>query len=147
MKAQVFVLCGLPGAGKSTWCSGRNLPVVSRDILRAELGFIKLGEKAALTKEQEMAVTAAEYRRIARLCSEGRSFIVDDTNIGGFYRDELLTHLRAHHAVITGVNFRTPLCRCLERRQGQMPLQVIFRMAKRLSFLTASEADRLIEIN
>ena len=40
-KSTVYLLVGLPGSGKSTWCKNDHpeLPVISRDIIRAELGY------------------------------------------------------------------------------------------------------------
>ena len=59
----VYVMCGIPGSGKSTWCKQNypDLPVVSRDIIRAELGYTKdAQDKAVLAPELESIVTLTE---------------------------------------------------------------------------------------
>ena len=59
-KINVYVMIGLPGAGKDTWIAN-NLPeahkVVCRDDIRAELGLCQPGEKIVASFQQENLVT------------------------------------------------------------------------------------------
>ena len=58
----VYILCGLPGSGKSTWCKKYHpkLPIVSRDIIRAELGFTSGPDE----KARKLARKESNKRRI-----------------------------------------------------------------------------------
>lgn len=145
----VFVLCGIPGSGKSTWAKENHpdLPIVSRDIIRAELGYTKNSEeKAVLTSGQENQVTTEEYFKIAKYSKKKQSFIVDDTNTVPKYRKELLKTLKNYGAKIIGVNIETPLEVCISRRKGQIPEDVMKRLAAKRLPLRKEDVDELINV-
>lgn len=145
----VFVMCGIPGSGKSTWAKENHpdLPIVSRDILRAKLGFTKdSDEKAVLTAGQEKQVTTEEYFQIAKYAKKRQSFIVDDTNVVPKYRKELLSTLRNYNAKIIGVNIDTPVEVCISRRKGQIPEDVIRRIYSKRLPLRKEDVDELINV-
>lgn len=148
-KMVVFVMCGLPGSGKSTWAKENHgdLPIVSRDIIRAKLGFTAdADEKAVLTAGQEKQVTTEEYFQIAKYAKKKQSFIVDDTNSIPKYRKELLSSLRLYGAKIIGVNVETPVEICINRRRGQIPAEAMYRIAAKRLPLRKEDVDELIEI-
>ena len=145
----VFVMCGIPGSGKSTWAKKNHpdLPIVSRDIIRAKLGFTSdEDEKAVLTGGQEKQVTTEEYFQIAKYARKKQSFIVDDTNVVPKYRKELLSTLKSYGAKIVGVNIDTPLETCIERRRGQIPEDVIRRIYNKRLPLRKEDVDELINV-
>ena len=145
----VYMMCGIPGSGKSTWC-GQNhpdLPVVSRDIIRAEMGFTKSAdEKAVLTREQEQAVTEEEYKKMEKLIAKGQSFIIDDTNSNPRFRKEMIDFLKSHDVKIVGVNVNTDLDLCIQRRAGQIPPEAIMRMHGNRVPLTKDDVDDIIDV-
>ena len=146
-KFVVFVLCGIPGVGKSTWCKENypKLPIVSRDIIRNEMRFTKsVDEKAVLAGALEKKVTAREYYKINKLCREKKSFIIDDTTSHRKYRKVLLATLKEYGAYIIGVNISTSLENSIERRKGQIPEEVIRRLYARHEPLESSEVDELL---
>lgn len=94
------ILIGLPGAGKN-YCVDNQLKnilrgmsisdspyfVVSRDDIRAELGFCKPGEKIIGTSEQENDVTAKYYSKLDTAVEEYDIIVFNDMNIKAKYRN------------------------------------------------------------
>lgn len=140
-----YVMVGLPGSGKSTWAKREHpdLPVVSRDIIRAEIGLCNDGDKFVGTKEQEQKVTELEYQRMKEYCGKKQDFIIDDTNIGK-YRKQLVEFLRGHNTRIVMVKMTTPLETCINRRRGQITEEVMRSMASRLIEPQEGEYDALL---
>ena len=144
----VYVMCGLPGSGKSTWVKETHpeAEIVSRDIIRAELGFTKdADEKVVLTKEQEEQVTQKEHELIKRYSNKKKSFAVDDLNTGR-YRKDLIRTLKRYGAHVIGVNVKTPIETCIERRKGQIPADVIHKIADNMQFITKDEVDEVVNV-
>lgn len=149
-KFVVFFMCGLPGSGKSTWAKEYHgdLPVVSRDAVRAKLGYTSsVDEKAVLTNGQEQEVSQEENYQIAKLALKKQSFVLDDTNTVPKYRKNMLASLRSYGAHIIGVNMNTPVETCIERRRGQIPAEAIRRISARLQPLKEEDVDELINAN
>lgn len=142
-----FVMCGIPGSGKSTWVQKNHpdLMIISRDIIRAELGHTSSAdEKAVLSAELENQVTTEEYAKIAKCIKNKRSFIIDDTNTNPKYRKNLIETLRSYGVYIVGINVVTPLDICIFRRDGQIPVEVMERLYCRQVPLSDSDVDELI---
>ena len=147
-KFVVYLMVGMPGSGKSTWAQENypKLTVVSRDIIRAKLGFTSSAdEKAVLTTGQERQVTTEEHFQIAKLCKRKESFIIDDTNINR-YRKDLIDFLKGYGATIVGVNMDTPLEICINRRAGQIPEGVMRAIYRKMIPLGSKEVDDIINV-
>lgn len=142
-----FLLVGLPGSGKSTWCQNfhPDLKIVSRDIIRAELGYSSnADEKVRLSKEQEMEITKHEYARIDSFIENHQDFIIDDTNTSK-YRQGLIARLRSKNVKVIGVKMTCPLEICIERRKGQIPPDIMRVLADRMVPLDRCEVDEMVE--
>ncbi len=112
---------GLPGAGKSTWAAAwrdvdpEHRVIVSRDQIRFEL----YGQYNALTQAQENHVTYVQTDVIEQTLRQGKSVIVDDTNLEREHLDQW-THLAESRGVVCEVIvINTPLTECLRRNRNR----------------------------
>lgn len=142
---KVYVMMGIPGSGKSTYATTHlsELPIVSRDIIRIELGFCKPNEKYKGTRDEERLVTEYENALIKTYCLRKQSFIVDDMNIGR-WRPSLIDKLKEHNAYIVFVKLDTPLNVCIERRKGQIDANTLEKMYHSIIEPSKDEYDELI---
>ena len=140
-----YVMIGVPGSGKSTWIKVNlpDIPVVSRDIIRAEMGLCEMGDKIVGDRFQEQEVTEKEYQKMQELCDSGSSFAIDDINTGK-YRKQLVDFLRKNNYKIVMVRINTPLEVCQKRRTGQIKPEVIERIYNFIIEPTAEECDGAI---
>ncbi|MBO9428719.1 AAA family ATPase [Sulfitobacter sp. R18_1] len=97
--SKVTMLYGLPGSGKDTWIKNhaRDLPVVSTDALRVELG-IKPDSKRQGEVMQAAKERAREYLR------KKQDFVFNATNIDSRIRTPFVDLFHDYGAHITGVN-------------------------------------------
>ena len=135
MSQSVYVLCGMPGAGKSTFCKNHfpTCKVVSRDIIRFELGYTSsVDDKYVGTKYQEQQVTIRENELIKEYLEAGYDIVLDNMN-GGQYLKPTVENIKsiAPKVKIIGYNIVTPLEKCIERRKDQISEGVMRNIYKR----------------
>ena len=143
----VYYMMGISGSGKSTWLAKNHpeLPVVSRDVVRAELGFIKPGEKAKLSKKQEEEVTKECLYRIGEYAKRKVDFAIDDMNLKKKYRVGLHRYLYPYAPDFVYVYVEAPsLDDNFERREEQVEKKQIEQMLTNLEFPEPYEYDELI---
>ena len=147
-KSNVYLLVGVPGSGKSEWCKREHpeLPVVSRDIIRGELGYTSgVDEKVRLEPWQENIVTRKEQEKIKEYCRDGEDFIIDDTNLKKKLRKQMIDLLHQNNAYVIGVRFSTDIETCIRRRQGQIPEDRMREIFARMCPLEENEVDEIID--
>ena len=116
--AMLYVICGAPGCGKSTWADqwvheNDNAVWVSRDEERFAL--LKEGE-SYFSHEDE--VTENFWNKINKNLAAGRDVIADQTSLNARSRLWLLDHISVP-CVKIAVYMDTPLSICLERNSGR----------------------------
>lgn len=148
----VYVMIGNAGSGKSTYIEKNlsGIPVISRDIMRAELGYCKPGEKRILDKEKENNVSDALKRKMVEYAEAGKDFVIDDMNLKLAYRTEyhdLLCHRRKIKWVYIYVEAPS-LAENIRRRYDEFgrtaAASIITPMVGRLEFPYEWEYDELI---
>lgn len=139
----MYVLIGLPGAGKSTWCEKTKLDTVSRDAIRAELGYCNEGDKVVLSPEQEDEVTKVFNERLVKLLSEKKNVIVDNLNLKKKYRAALKEVVKGLNVRVTYVYMESPSLDTNIQRRPTFEFGVIDKMTETLDWPSRDEYDEL----
>jgi putative nucleotidyltransferase with HDIG domain len=137
---EVIMMCGLPGAGKDYWIEHNypDLPVISLDKLRVEMGILP-------TDEQGKIIQAG--KKLAKGYLQSKTpFIWNATNIVKPIRSGLIRLFAGYHARIRLVYLEVPIDRLLQQnrdRQVPVPTTVIHRYYDRLDIPDITEAHQL----
>lgn len=118
----IYVMCGLPGSGKSTWCSENlpDLPVISRDLIREELGMTEKGVKFMGTPEQEDEVSRISDERVIEFCKAKQSFIYDNMNSREKYRRSFYEKVKRYKPVVRYVYLEVMDLELLKMRRPEI---------------------------
>ena len=150
---KIYILCGVPGSGKSTWArkqieelDGKGI-IISRDAIR----FSMLGDDDAYFAHED-AVFDEFIKKIQEAINdqEHTSIFIDATHLNEKNRNKVLSRIwRMGDDVIIGVYFDVPLEECLRRnalRTGRalVPETVIKNMCESLT--KPLELDEMIII-
>ena len=140
---EVVLMSGLPGTGKDTWIKSRgaNVPVVSLDVLREELGVAPT--------EPQGAVAQAAQELARRHLRRHQSFVWNATNLTRDMRACLVGLVEDYGARARIVYLETSWEELLRRNANrpereQVPRCVIERMLSRIELPTPDEA-RVVE--
>lgn len=148
---KVYITVGLAGSGKSTYIKNHlpNLPVVSRDKIRADLGYTQSeNHKTILSKEEENHVTEIQYQTVTHYCQQNKDFVVDGMNNRKMYRKELTEIIRSFpNMEIVCLRFYTPLEICIQRREGQIAESTMHFLSDSFEELETGEYDSLHVVN
>lgn len=121
----VYVLLGLPGAGKSTYVdrylSGDGYVHISRDEIRHELGYCGKDEKFIGDKEQEKLVTERFEQKMIEAAEQGKILVLDNMNNRREYRDSYKKILKGYDTRWKYVYCEAPTLDInIMRRHGQI---------------------------
>ena len=150
---KIYILCGVPGSGKSTWArkqveelDGKGI-IISRDAIR----FSMLNDNDAyFAHEDEVFDEFIRQTQEAINDQEHTSIFIDATHLNEKNRNKVLSRLwRMDKDVVIGVYFDIPLEECLRRnalRTGRalVPETVIKNMYESLT--KPLELDEMIVI-
>jgi predicted kinase len=136
----VTVMSGLPGAGKDHWIRTHrpDLPVVSLDVLRAELGVKPTAD------QRPVAVAATERAR--EHLRAGRSFVWNATNVSRDLRSRSVALAADYRARVEIVALEAPprvLRERMRRRSAPVPAAAVERLVRRWECPDPTEAHHL----
>lgn len=172
----IFVMIGIPGAGKDTYINNaliqdkkseieyihpmniskfgdtqrgvlktvnkNNSVMISRDIIRYELGFCKEDDKKVLSKKQEDAVSKEFKERLYNAAKEGKNIIINNINLKKDYRLEYQRLLSNYDVYVTYIYVEaTSLDKNIERRSGQIGEDVLKTIIKKFDWPEYNEYD------
>lgn len=139
MSKTIYMLCGLPGCGKSTWAKqrkvywgimGSNTEIISTDSIRGEL----YGDESIQGDGKLVFDTA--YKKIAANLNPfvtTNYIIFDATNLHRKDRNAFIKRFKKYNAKICLVYFDIPLPKCKYRNESRdrvVPTEVMERMWK-----------------
>ena len=140
--ADLYMLCGIPGSGKTTW--GRTHSslcdrYVSRDDIRFYL--LKDGEDYFAHEDEVLKLF---YERINEALEKGYDVFADATHLTVAARKKFLSNISAKYNKLNIIAFDIPICVALERndnREGRsfVPRSVIRRMWNQFEMPTYKE--------
>ena len=144
----VYMMIGLPGAGKNTWID-KNLPStvkqVSRDDIRVELGYCTSDEKIVGTSQQEAMVSDVFNKKLVSYVKEGHDVVINNINLRKKYRDDYKKLLSKYNVRWVYVVIEAPSIEDnISRRQGQVPEDVLRNMYNGFVMPSPDEYDEII---
>lgn len=144
---RVAVLIGIAGSGKTTFIKEHfpeDTPIVSRDIIRQELGYVDENGKFKGDKKQEDRVTNIFNKRCKEYAEKNISFVIDNVNLKLKYRNayhELLKDYPIHWDYLYIEPPTIDIAK--KRREGQINPNEIDRMVSSIDFPTPAEYHRI----
>ena len=140
-------MCGIPGAGKSTFVREylKGVTIISRDFIRYQLGISdSMDAKIVGNKEEEETVTSIQNKLIKSCLDNNQDFVIDGIN-SITHRKSLLEGLG--NAYVIGINIKTTLEKCIEARKGMIPEEVLRKKFSEWVYISSEEVDEVWDIN
>lgn len=153
-----YVMVGVPGTGKSTFIDKNNMhsnykksclekiPVISRDSVRIDLGFVNKDGKFKGNKAQEDKVTSVIDKQLEECFNNEQSFYYDNINLKLKYRKDFNKLVKKHGYKITYIYCQTDKDTLYKRRGSQIPLGTLNKMIRDFDYPEPIEYDNIIYI-
>ena len=120
----------------------KNAVVLSRDVIRVELGFCKEGEKVVCSRKQEEEVNKEFKRQLFEAASDGKTIIINNTNLKKEYREEIARLLSNYLLNITYIYVEAEKFEDnVKRREGEIPEKVMEDIVKKFEWPDFYEYD------
>ena len=122
-----------------------NAFVVCRDDVRVKLGLCKEGEKVVCSRKDEEKVNETIKTEISEAAAEGKTIIVNNTNLKKTYRAELSRYLSNYDIHITYIYIEaSDFEKNVERREGQMSREQLLNCINGFEWPEFDEYDELL---
>ena len=151
-KFNVYIMCGFPGCGKSTYIK-ENLSdkkVISRDIIRCELRInganFDNNKKTVGSKEEEKRVSKICDNTMLNCCKKHEDFVIDNINLREVYRKEIISKIIKYSPTIHIIYIEAPkiLASCMDRREGEIEIGVYEKMINYFDIPNLYECHELV---
>ncbi len=116
MKPTLTLLVGVPGSGKTTWANNNhkeNEVVLSSDLIRKELFNDETNQ------ENNKLVFTTLYKRARNLIKQGKSVIIDATNVTIKDRARALNNFANFNVIKVAIVFKTATDICKFRDKNR----------------------------
>lgn len=138
---RVFLMCGVPGSGKSTWVRERIAKYGGYHVSRDEIRFALLDERGGDYFDYEDEVLNIFYSRINELLDndeENIDIYVDATHLSDRTRNQTMSKLHLENAYTIAVWMDIPLIACKYRNnqrtgRARVPTETVENMYHRAS--------------
>jgi predicted kinase len=149
---RVTVLIGLSGAGKTTWIQthvvnfkkpGDNYTILSRDLIRIELGYCTEDKKYLGTKEEEDKVTEIFNQKFKEALKNKMEIYIDGINLKSCYRDDYKRLAGKHNVYWEYVYIQSPNINLNYERRPEISKAIFDEMIQKMDWPNPNEYDTL----
>ena len=152
---RVFLVCGCPGSGKSTWVKERIAKYGGHHVSRDEIRFELLDKYGGDYFTHETTVISTFRNRINELMAsdeECMDIYIDATHLTRAARQSVLSNTNVKDGYMIAVWFDVPLELCLARndkREGRarVPRQIIEDMFRKYSKPSKRDFDEVWRVD